>query len=91
MSSSSASFFTLFTSDDAGLRTRLSTGAALIDISVAEDFLTQDSSSPLQFAPRATFEHEIFNSRDLSKKGLPPRRLAYAARTASKAIALFAQ
>jgi hypothetical protein len=36
-------------------------------------------------------EHEILNSRDLSKKGPPPRRLAYAMRTASKAIVLSAQ
>src|SRR5262249_53785258 len=36
-------------------------------------------------------EHEILNSRDLSKKGPTPRRLAYAMRTASKAIALSAQ
>jgi hypothetical protein len=36
-------------------------------------------------------EHEILNSRDLSKKGAPLRRLAYAMRTASKAIALSAQ
>jgi hypothetical protein len=36
-------------------------------------------------------EHEILNGRDLSKKGPPLRRLAYAMRTASKAIALFAQ
>jgi hypothetical protein len=33
-------------------------------------------------------EHEILNSRDLSKKGPPLRRLAYAMRTAGKAIAL---
>jgi hypothetical protein len=33
-------------------------------------------------------EHEILNSRDLSKKGPPLRRLAYEARTARKAIAL---
>ena len=36
-------------------------------------------------------EHEILNSRDLSKKGPPLRRLAYAMRTASKATALSAQ
>ena len=36
-------------------------------------------------------EHEILNSRDLSKKGPPLRRLAYAMRTATKAIALSAQ
>jgi hypothetical protein len=36
-------------------------------------------------------EHEILNSRDLSKKGPKLRRLAYAMRTASKAIALYAQ
>jgi hypothetical protein len=36
-------------------------------------------------------EHEILNSRDLSKKGPPLRRWAYAMRTASKAIALSAQ
>jgi hypothetical protein len=36
-------------------------------------------------------EYEILNSRDLSKKGPPLRRLAYATRTASKAIALAAQ
>jgi hypothetical protein len=29
-------------------------------------------------------EHEILNSRDLSKKGPPLRRLAYAMRTASQ-------
>ena len=39
---------------------------------------------------REQIEHEILNGRDLSKKG-PPRRLAYAMRTASKAIALSAQ
>jgi len=36
-------------------------------------------------------EHEILIGRDLSKKGPPLRRLAYATRTASKAIALSAQ
>ena len=36
-------------------------------------------------------EHEILNGRDLSKKGPPLRRLAYAMRTATKAIALSAQ
>ena len=36
-------------------------------------------------------EHEILNSRDLSKKGPPLRRLAYATRTARKAIALSSQ
>jgi hypothetical protein len=36
-------------------------------------------------------EHEILNSRDLSKKGPPLRRLAYAERTARKAGALSAQ
>ena len=40
---------------------------------------------------REEIEHEILNSRDLSKKGPPLRRLAYAMRTASKAIALSAQ
>ena len=40
---------------------------------------------------REQIEHEILNSRDLSKKGPPPRRLAYAIRSASKAIALSAQ
>jgi hypothetical protein len=40
---------------------------------------------------REQIEHEILNSRDLSKKGPPLRRLAYAMRTASKAIALSAQ
>jgi len=40
---------------------------------------------------REQIEHEILNSRDLSKKGPPQRRLAYAMRTASKAIALSAQ
>jgi hypothetical protein len=40
---------------------------------------------------REQIEHEILNSRDLSKKGPPVRRLAYAMRTASKAIALSAQ
>jgi hypothetical protein len=36
-------------------------------------------------------EHEILNSRGLSKKGPPLRRLAYATRTVRKAIALSAQ
>jgi hypothetical protein len=36
-------------------------------------------------------EHEILNSRDLSKKGPPLHRLAYATRTPSKAIAPSAQ
>ena len=36
-------------------------------------------------------EHEILNGRDLSNKGPPLRRLAYAIRTATKAIALSAQ
>jgi hypothetical protein len=40
---------------------------------------------------REQIEHEILNGRDLSKKGSPLRRLAYAMRTASKAIALSAQ
>jgi hypothetical protein len=40
---------------------------------------------------REQIEHEILNSRDLSKKGPPLRRLAYAMRTARKAIALSAQ
>ena len=40
---------------------------------------------------REQIEHEILNGRDLSKKGPPQRRLAYAMRTASKAIALSAQ
>ena len=40
---------------------------------------------------REQIGQEILNSRDLSKKGPPPRRLAYAMRTASKAIALSAQ
>jgi hypothetical protein len=40
---------------------------------------------------REQIEHQILNSRDLSKKGPLLRRLAYATRTASKAIALFAQ
>ena len=39
----------------------------------------------------AQIEHEILNGRDLSKKGPLRRRLAYAMRTASKAIALSAQ
>jgi hypothetical protein len=33
-------------------------------------------------------EDEILSGRDLSKKGSAPRRLAYAMRTASKAITL---
>jgi hypothetical protein len=37
------------------------------------------------------YQEQILNSRDLSKKGPPVRRLAYAMRTASKAIALSAQ
>jgi hypothetical protein len=37
---------------------------------------------------REQIEHEILNSRDLSKKNPQLRRLAYAMRTASKAIAL---
>jgi len=40
---------------------------------------------------REQIEHEILNGRDLSKKGAPLRRLAYAMRTARKAIALSAQ
>ena len=36
-------------------------------------------------------KHEILNGRNLSKKGSASRRLAYAVRTASKAIALSAQ
>ena len=40
---------------------------------------------------REKIEHEILNSRDLSKKGPPMRQLAYAIRTASKAIASSAQ
>ena len=40
---------------------------------------------------REQIEHEILINRDLSKKGSPLRRLAYATRTASKAIALSAQ
>jgi RepB DNA-primase from phage plasmid len=40
---------------------------------------------------REQIEHEILNSRDLSKKGSAPRRLAYAMRTAMKAITLSAQ
>ena len=36
-------------------------------------------------------QEQILNSRDLSKKGPLLRRLAYAMRTASKAIALSAQ
>jgi hypothetical protein len=40
---------------------------------------------------REQIEHEVLNGRDLSKKGPPLRRLAYARRTASKAIALSAQ
>jgi hypothetical protein len=35
-------------------------------------------------------ENEALNSRDLSKKGPPLRRLGHAQRTASKAIALSA-
>jgi hypothetical protein len=37
------------------------------------------------------YQEQILNSRDLSKKGPPLRWLAYAARTASKAIALYEQ
>ena len=44
-----------------------------------------------KYLSRAQIEHEILNSRDLSKKGPPQRRLAYAMRTASKAIALSSQ
>jgi hypothetical protein len=40
---------------------------------------------------REQIEHEILNSRDLSKKGPPLRRLAYAMRTARKAISLSAE
>ena len=40
---------------------------------------------------REQIEHEILNGRDLSKKGPPLRRLAYAMRTASRAIALSSQ
>ena len=39
---------------------------------------------------REQIEHEILNGRDLSKKGSAPRRLAYAERTAMKAITLSA-
>jgi hypothetical protein len=39
---------------------------------------------------REQIEHEILNSRDLSKKGPPQRQRVYATRTASKAIALSA-
>jgi hypothetical protein len=39
---------------------------------------------------REQIEHEILNGRDLSKKGSAPRRLAYAERTAIKAITLSA-
>ena len=41
--------------------------------------------------PQEQIEHEILNSRDLSKKGPPLRQLAYAMRTAGKAIALSAK
>ena len=51
--------------------------------------------APFQSAARGLsqeqIEHEILNSRDLSKKGPPLLRLAYAIRTASKAIALSTQ
>jgi hypothetical protein len=40
---------------------------------------------------REQIEHEILNSRDLSKKGPPLHRLAYATRTASKAIDMSAE
>jgi len=40
---------------------------------------------------REQIEHEILNGRDLSKKGPPLRRLAYAVRTARKAIDLSTQ
>jgi hypothetical protein len=40
---------------------------------------------------REQIEYEILNGRDLSKKGSPLRRSAYAMRTASKANALSAQ
>ena len=40
---------------------------------------------------REQIEHEILNSRDLSKKGPPLRRLVYATRTARKSIALSSQ
>ena len=40
---------------------------------------------------REQIEHEILNNRDLSKKGSASRRLAYAMRTASKAITLSAK
>jgi hypothetical protein len=58
-------FFTLFTSDEAGLRTGSSARAGPVPISVAKDLFRQDSSSLLHFVCRATFG----NSRDLSKKG----------------------
>ena len=35
---------------------------------------------------REQIEHETLNSRDLAKKGPPQRRLAYAMRTATKAV-----
>ena len=40
---------------------------------------------------REQIEYEILNNRDLSKKGPPLRRLAYAVRTARKAIDLSTQ
>ena len=48
-SSSSPSLFTLFTSDEQRLRTRVSSGAAPVAISVANDLVRLDSSRLLQF------------------------------------------
>jgi len=65
------------------------------DSRYAGDLHRADMAWAIQAAARGLspeqIEHEILNSRDLSKKGPPRRRLAYAMRTASKAIALIAQ
>src|SRR5262249_62232395 len=65
------------------------------DSRYAGDLHRADMAWALQAAAcglsREQIEHEILNSRDLSKKGPPLRRLAYAMRTASKAIAMYAQ
>ena len=84
--------FMLLMSDEAGLRTRsfhaYSRCAADLhraDMACALHAASQDNLS------REQIEHEILNGRDLSKKDPPLRQLAYAMRTASKAIALSAQ
>src|SRR5262249_50088904 len=59
------------------------------------DLHRADMAWALHAAARALcleqIEHEILNSRDLSKKGPPLRQFDYAARTARKAIAISAE